>query len=255
MLRKLAATGLFLFLAAPLFAQRTTGGLSGTVKDGSGAVLPGATVSVTGPNIVGAQTAITNEQGFYRIINLPPGEYQVSFALTGFKTVNRKGVRVGLGQQIEENASLEVSQLQERSTVVAESAVVDTTSNEVGTNFDRDWVENAPLRRYSFFDLVAAAPGSMQAGGDGFNAQRTHGLRLVLRRELLPARRRRHHRELLQRGSGRAQHGRHRGGRGALPGRARGVRQPHGRGLQHRDPPGHERTSTATSTSSTSRTA
>ena len=50
--------------------------------------------------------------------------------------------------------------------------MVDTTSNEVGTNYDRDWVENAPLRRFSFFDLVAAAPGSLQ-GGDSSNASRT----------------------------------------------------------------------------------
>ena len=129
MLRKLAATGLFLLLAAPLFAQRTTGGISGIVKDSSGAVLPGATVTVTGPNIVGSQVAVTNELGFYRLTNLPPGEYQVSFTLTGFKTMNRKGLRVGLGQQIEENTSLEVSQLQEEVTVVAETPVVDTTSN------------------------------------------------------------------------------------------------------------------------------
>ena len=69
---------------------------------------------------------------------------------------------MGVGAQVEENASLDVSQLQEEVTVVAESPVVDTTSNEVGANYGRDWVENAPLRRSSFLDLVAAAPGSQQ---------------------------------------------------------------------------------------------
>ena len=59
--------------------------------------------------------------------------------------------------------------------MVAEAPVVDTQSNEVGTNYDREWVENAPLRRYSFFDLVASAPGSLQ-GGDGSDAH--DGLRL-----------------------------------------------------------------------------
>ena len=174
MLRKLAATGLLLFLAAPLWAQRTTGGISGVVKDPSGAVLPGATVTATGPNIVGAQTAVANELGLYRLVNLPPGEYQVSYTLTGFKTVNRKGVRVGLGQQLEENASLEVSQLQESVEVVAESSVVDTTSNEVGSNYDRTWVENAPLRRYSFFDLVKSSPGTLD-GGDGSRRSMVYG--------------------------------------------------------------------------------
>ena len=56
--------------------------------------------------------------------------------------------------------------------MVGEAPVVDTTSNEVGSNYDREWVDNAPLRRFSFFDLVAAAPGSLQ-GGDSNNTSRT----------------------------------------------------------------------------------
>ena len=155
-----------LALGPPLFAQRTTGGISGTIKDASGAVLPGVSVAVSGPNIVGTQTTTSNELGFYRLLSLPPGEYQVAFTMAGFKTVTHRGLRVGLGTTVEQNASLEVSQLQEALDVVAEATVVDTTSSEVGSNYDRQWVENAPLRRFSFFDLVAAAPGAMQ-GGDG----------------------------------------------------------------------------------------
>jgi hypothetical protein len=111
MFRKLAATGLLLILGAPVYAQRTTGNLSGVLKDSSGAVLPGVTVTVAGPNIVGVKTTVTNEVGLYRVMNLPPGEYLVTFSLTGFKTVNRKGVHVSLGQQAEADAQLEVSQL------------------------------------------------------------------------------------------------------------------------------------------------
>jgi outer membrane receptor protein involved in Fe transport len=160
------AFGLTLASGSVLFAQRTTGGLGGTVKDSSGAVLPGVVVTVSGPNIVGVQSATTNESGFYRIINLPPGDYELKFTLGGFRTVTRRGLRVQVGATMDEGVTLEVSQLEESLDVVAESPVVDTTSNEVGSNYDRDWVENAPLRRYSFFDLVAAAPGALQ-GGDG----------------------------------------------------------------------------------------
>jgi outer membrane receptor protein involved in Fe transport len=164
MLRKLLAAAFVLALALPAFAQRTTGTISGTVKDATDAAIPGATVAVSGPNVVGAQTTTTNGQGFYRILNLPPGTYQVSFSMSGFKTVTRKEVRIGVGVTIEEDVKLEMSQLQDAVEVVGENAVVDTTSNEVGANYGRDWVENAPLRRFSFFDLVAAAPGSVQAG-------------------------------------------------------------------------------------------
>ena len=172
MRRTIALAAVLAALASPLLAQRTTGGISGVVKDASGAVLPGATVSVSGENIVGSQTAHTNDEGFYRFLGLPPGEYQVSFALSGFKTVTLRGLRVALGSTVEASASMEISQLQEQVEVIGEAAVVDTTSNEVGTNFDRNWVENAPLRRFSFFDLVAAAPGSLQ-GGDNADSFRT----------------------------------------------------------------------------------
>jgi outer membrane receptor protein involved in Fe transport len=174
MRRSLAATValLGLVVASPALAQRTTGAISGTVTDGSGAALPGVTVAVSGPNIVGTDTASTNEQGFFRFINLPPGDYTLTFTMAGFKTVNRRGLRVGVGSTIEENASLEISSLQETVEVTAEASVVDTTSNEVGSNYDREWVDNAPLRRFSFFDLVAAAPGSLQ-GGDSNNTSRT----------------------------------------------------------------------------------
>jgi len=173
MFKKLVMLALLAGLGLPALGQRTTGSISGTVKDATGAALPGVTVSVSGPNIVGTQTATTNEQGFYRVLNLPPGEYQISYSLSGFKTVVRKNARVGLGTNLEENPSLEVSQLEESIDVVGEASVIDTTSNEVGTNYDRSFVENAPLRRLSFFDLVAAAPGSLQAGDNGFRAQRT----------------------------------------------------------------------------------
>jgi outer membrane receptor protein involved in Fe transport len=156
------AGALFLLLAAPLLAQRTTGSIVGTVRDASGGALPGVMVSVTGATIVGTQTTTSNADGFYRFTNLPPGAYDVSYALGGFRTAARKGLRVSVGLTAEENAVLEVSQREEEVEVLAEAPVVDTQSNEVGTNYGRDWVENAPLRRSSFLDLVAAAPGSQQ---------------------------------------------------------------------------------------------
>jgi outer membrane receptor protein involved in Fe transport len=148
------------------YAQRTTGDLLGVVRDASGAVLPGVTVSVTGANIPRAQTATTSENGSYRIANLPPGAYTLTFELAGFKTVVLQDIRVNVGAALEQNVGLEISSVAETVNVVGESPVVDTTSNEVGTTFDKDWVENAPSRRFGFYDLVAQAPGSVK-GGDG----------------------------------------------------------------------------------------
>ncbi len=152
-------------LAAPdvALAQRTTGSIMGTVTDESGAVLPGVTVTVKGEAIVGTQTAQTSAQGLYRFAALPPGSYALSFALAGFSTANREAVRVALGSTSEENLSLKLSQLAEEVTVTGEASVVDTTSNQVSTNYDKDWVRNAPVPRFTFFDLINAAPGVNQA--------------------------------------------------------------------------------------------
>ena len=155
-------------------AQRTTGDIIGTVADGTGAMLASVTVAVSGPNIAGSQTTATSSSGVYRIGNLPPGTYSVSYSLSGFQPMTLRGVRVSIGATVEENVALSVSQLTESVDVVAEGAVVDTTSSEVGTNFDKDWVENAPTRRYGFYDLVAHAPGTVKAGdGIRYAEQRT----------------------------------------------------------------------------------
>jgi hypothetical protein len=143
-------------------AQTTTGAVLGVVTDDSGAVLPGVTVTIKGSGIVGAQTAVTNERGLYRLAALPPGSYDLSFALGGFSTLNKKGIRVSVGSTSEENATLKVSQMSDEITVTGEAAVVDTTGNTVSTNYDKEWVRNAPLRRFTFFDLINAAPGVSQ---------------------------------------------------------------------------------------------
>ena len=156
----------FLLLMGSAGAQRTTGDLSGVVKDATGSMLPGVTVSVTGPNIPRAQTTVTTEGGTYRITNLPPGTYDVTFELAGFRTIALRGIRISVGGVVEQNVGLEISTLSETVNVVAETPVVDTTSNEVSTTFGNEWVENAPSRRFGFYDLVAHAPGSVK-GGDG----------------------------------------------------------------------------------------
>src|SRR5262249_35453294 len=161
-MRRSVVAVLALLLAAavvPLQAQRITGQIVGTVTDASGAVLPGVTVTLKGEAIVGTQTATTTEKGFYRFVNLPPGSYNLSFAVSGFTTLHREGIRPGVGQVAEENVSLKMSTLSDEVTVTGETQVIDTQTNQVSTNYDKDWVRNAPVPRFSMFDLLAVAPG------------------------------------------------------------------------------------------------
>ncbi len=154
---------ILLAIAIPSFAQRTTGSVLGTVTDESGAVLPGVTVTLTGANVVGTQSSVTSERGGYRFAALPPGDYTVIFTMSGFSTMKRDGVKVPLGGTVEENVGMKVSSLSDEITVSGEAPVINTASNQVSTNYDKDWVRNAPMKRYSFFDLIAAAPGVNQS--------------------------------------------------------------------------------------------
>ena len=145
---------------------------------------------------------------------------------------------------------MKISQLAEEITVTGESAVVDTQTNQVSTNYDEEWVRNAPIPRFTFFDLINAAPGVNQAQtGDS----RSTSLGISHHRQLVPARRHRLHGAVHGRSLALAEHRRDRGGRGPLARRDRRVRQPAGRGLQRRDAPGRATRSTATRTSTSRR--
>src|SRR4030095_2312185 len=80
------------------YAQRTTGSIVGTVTDESGAVLPGVTVTLSGPGVAGTPATVTGDGGAYRFPSLPPGEYQLTFALSGFSIVSREQIVVPLGR-------------------------------------------------------------------------------------------------------------------------------------------------------------
>lgn len=140
-------------------AQVTTGNITGVVTDESNASLPGVTITLRSDAVPGAPTAVTSEAGVYRFPSLPPGRYELTYELSGFSTLRREEIVVALGGTTELNIQLKVSQVAETITVTGESPVVDTTSTEVSTNYNREWVENAPVRRFTFFDLINAAPG------------------------------------------------------------------------------------------------
>ncbi|MEP7116715.1 MAG: TonB-dependent receptor [Acidobacteriota bacterium] len=160
-------------LIAPLTAeaQITTGVLRGVISDESGAVLPGVTVTLRGRAVPGAPTTVTNESGVYRFVNLPPGSYDVTAELAGFSTSTQTGIQVSLGGTAEITVQLKVSTQQETITVTAQAPVVDSTSSQVATNYSREWVENAPVRRFTFFDLINAAPGVSPATSTSSRSQ------------------------------------------------------------------------------------
>ena len=94
--RVLLFIGLLVLVSQPVFAQSSTAGsIAGVVKDASGGVLPGVTVEAASPALIEkVRTVITDAGGQYRITDLRPGTYTVTFTLTGFATVRREGIEL-----------------------------------------------------------------------------------------------------------------------------------------------------------------
>jgi hypothetical protein len=150
--RAIAMVGMLAVLAvligvSPVVAQVQTGEITGKVSDDTGAVLPGATVTVTSPALIQPQSATSSETGTYRFPLLPIGTYQVKFELPGFKTVVREGIQVTIGFTANVNQQLAISTVQETVTVSGESPIVDTKATTARTTFDLESLQNIPSAR------------------------------------------------------------------------------------------------------------
>lgn len=109
-------------MAGVATAQQQTGSISGRAIDNSGAVLPGVTVTVSGPALIQPRVLTTSDTGSFRAPDLPIGSYQVRFELPGFKTFVTQDIRLTIGFNAEVNATMEVSAVEETVTVTARSS-------------------------------------------------------------------------------------------------------------------------------------
>jgi hypothetical protein len=149
--------------ATSVFGQaRQTSTLTGTVRDTTGAVLPGVTVNVTSPDQVGGvQTDVTDSQGIYRFPALHPGVYQMETLLPGFKTVKRGGIVLPLGTTITVDVSMDVAAVSETVQVTGESPVVDIKSSASNTQLADKVLQNLPTARFQP-DIINLTPGVTQ---------------------------------------------------------------------------------------------
>ncbi len=160
----LSLVGLFA-LPPAVHAQDFRGRINGTVTDNTGAVLPGVTVTASGPTLIQPQVQVTSAEGDYRFLALPPGVYALNFELTGFQTVNREGIRVVINQTLSVDMQMQVATLQETVTVTGESPVVDTSTTTMGTNFTKELLTEIPNAR-DVWAAMAQAPGMQMTAYD-----------------------------------------------------------------------------------------
>ena len=150
--------------------------IAGVVKDTSGAVLPGVTVEASSDVLIEkTRSAITDNNGQYRIVDLRPGTYVVTFTLQGFNTFKREGLEIATEFNATVNAEMRVGGLQETITVTGESPIVDVQSAKRQRTIDSELVQSLPTAK-GYAAIMVLIPSMVQSGGGVPNVQLSPGM-------------------------------------------------------------------------------
>jgi hypothetical protein len=164
-----------LFSSAITRAQSGAGGLTGYAKDEQGGVLPGVTVTATGPELLTPVVAVTDTAGYYRLQNLPPGNVVLTAELAGFATFRREGILMRAGSSFTVDIEMKVGTLAETVNVAGESPMVSTGLPTKTLTVDGDLLRAAPISaRRAFSDVLDMAPGVNSRNSDGASGQRMY---------------------------------------------------------------------------------
>ena len=147
------------FTAGMAFAQLTPGGkITGKVVDNQGVALPGVAVEATSTRLVGKAVTITDANGTFRLMALPSGTFDIVFSLSGFNTLNRKGIYLELSQTLALNVTLDQATVEEQVTVVGQAPLIDVKSTVKGQTMTKEVYLTLPRGR-SFDSLISTIPG------------------------------------------------------------------------------------------------
>ena len=175
-----AALALFLLAsllsAVPSFAQKITGDITRTVVDSTGAVIKDA--KITAINVATGETrsATSSDAGFYRIVELPPGEYKVTVMLQGFKSEARKA-EVSIAAVTLSDFTLQPGQVNETVQVESVAPLVETSEDRLSTIFESQQVADLPNNGRDFNNLLDGVPGVQRSPGGGFQSLNINGQR------------------------------------------------------------------------------
>jgi hypothetical protein len=165
-LARLVVVFLVLSLPSVAWAQAESGNIAGVVRDASGAVLPGVTVEAASPALIEkVRTVVTDSEGLYRIVDLRPGAYTITFTLPGFSTFVRDGIVLTTGFTATVNGEMKVGGVEETITVTGEAPLVDISNVEQQTTLSRDLLDEIPTSRRpaQFITLIVGADGGANA--------------------------------------------------------------------------------------------
>lgn len=164
-MREMSAIGLvgialvFCLTAEPAHAQLGSGSVSGVIEDTSGAVVPGAMVSIENVATGIVRNVTSDSDGLYAAPNLIPGSYQITVTATGFQTLVRTGITVSVGAPLALNLTLSVGQVTQSVQVTGQQPVVQTASSSIGATVEERAIINLPLNGRDWTQLATLQPG------------------------------------------------------------------------------------------------
>src|SRR5580698_3422145 len=153
-----------------LFGQGATASISGRVTDASGAAVPGATITIKNTATSATQTASTDEQGRYALLDLPIGPYDLTISKAGFQNLARTGLNLTVGAAPILDFQMTVGQASETVSVSAEAAQVETTSAAVSSLVNQTQMRELPLNGRDWEQLILLAPGVLSYPQGGSSA-------------------------------------------------------------------------------------
>jgi len=154
-----------------LATAQTAGTISGIVQDGTGAVVPGASITIKNVDTGASRMLITDEQGRYQAPNLSPGSYEVQVALVGFQTDIRRGIGLTVGQQAVVNLTLQVGQVSDTVEVTGEAVAIEVTTATITGLVNQETIRDLPLNGRSFTDLIPLQVGTALARNNTSSAR------------------------------------------------------------------------------------
>ncbi len=153
-----------------VFGQAATASISGRVTDASNAAVPGATVTIKNTATSATQTASTDEQGRYALLDLPIGPYDLTVSKTGFQNLARTGLVLTVGSAPVLDFQMVVGQASETVSVNAEAAQVETTTAAVSSLVNQTQMRELPLNGRDWEQLILLAPGVLSYPQGGSSA-------------------------------------------------------------------------------------
>ena len=175
--RSLAVLAFAFISASSLFAQITAATISGTIKDDTGAVLPGADIVARNLETGTTRSAVSNGAGDFTLAGLPPGTYEVRVGLTGFSTTVRR-LELAVAQQAGLTITLKVGAAQESVTVMAGAVLVDTQSSVLSALVPEKTIEELPLNGRNYINLATLEPGIINFTEKSGTSSSTRGVQL-----------------------------------------------------------------------------